>query len=437
MTPQAARAGVELEFEVRQAAVTSRRRVRGPVITIGRDRSATIAFPDDVTVSRHHAEITVGEAGCVIAERSNSLNHTYVNGTRLVEPRPLTRGDTISLGANGPQLRLMDIVAGQTATVPPPPAAAPPAPVATPRARDAGVVGARPRGAGPAAQPGAAAGTTVVRRLNAQLNQFVKGHRTFVRTLVAAGIVAVVGVAVGGKMLYDEVHKVRPTDWAAIGERLRPGLAYISVDEARSTSSGSGFLVDASGLVATNYHVIDGAKKVSVQFADADEEFASPGYVFADKSLDLAVIKVDLPASPPRTVFSLSEAQVRPLQPVAVFGSPQGLRHVLAQGTIQKVATLSSITQELRVKDSHRGDMLVIVHGADQGPGNSGGPLVDERGEVVGINSWTLDPKVEMANSNTGYVRTREFPMSVHVKHLREHLPDAKAPIRDYDTLPR
>lgn len=451
----------ELTFEVRRDGDVSRRRVAGPVVTIGRSRASTIAFPDDGTVSREHAEIVVREGICTITPR-NSLNHTFVNGVRLSGSQRLSIGDLVSLGSAGPQMRLVSIDAAGSERDPQPEAVSGPqsgraAAMHGEHARDklVRVAGEPAPRKSPAAFNGDRSnresrgpGTTIIHRLNERLNLFTERQKKLVLWLAVACVAAIVGLAVGAKVFWDytqsewsqiateidrKVEKVKPTDWSELWERLRPSLAFISTKADEHTGIGSGFLIDGSGLVATNYHVIEDSITVTVQFADSDREYPSPGFVFASKDLDLAIIKVDLGPGTAKPAFRLSAAEVRPLQPVAAFGSPLGLRNVVSRGSVEKVERLSVIAKELLGgKTRLRDDRRMVIHSAEIASGNSGGPLVGENGEVVGVNTMVL-PGEKLGRSEKSHAR--DFFMAVHVEHLRSSLPASNAAVRPYSSL--
>jgi serine protease Do len=159
-----------------------------------------------------------------------------------------------------------------------------------------------------------------------------------------------------------------------------------ALEEQRRT--GSGFLASTDGFVLTNAHVVAGAREVSVVLARAaardapDRSLVRPSgerlpatIVGVDEETDLAVLKVegtDLPALP----FADSDA-LQPGNVVLAFGSPMGLQHSVTMGIVSAVGR--------QLEDDH--PMVYIQTDAPINPGSSGGPLVDTRGRVVGINT--------------------------------------------------
>jgi len=146
--------------------------------------------------------------------------------------------------------------------------------------------------------------------------------------------------------------------------------------------TGSGFVVDQSGLVLTNNHVIEGADSVVVIFSDGTKR---QGQVLgADSNHDLAVVKVDLPANvTPVTLGDSDKVQVG--ETAIAIGSPFGLDQTVTQGIISAVH-----------RDWEPGDGSVqrdlIQSDTPINPGNSGGPLLNANGEVIGINTMIESP---------------------------------------------
>lgn len=141
------------------------------------------------------------------------------------------------------------------------------------------------------------------------------------------------------------------------------------------SSLGSGVLVDASGIVVTNYHVIGGADEVRIALSDG-REYASR-IVLQDEALDLAILKVDADEEFPIAPLGDSEAlQVGDL--VLAIGNPFGVGQTTTSGIVSAVArSLGGI-----------GDFGYFIQtDAAINPGNSGGALINMRGEVVGINT--------------------------------------------------
>ena len=134
---------------------------------------------------------------------------------------------------------------------------------------------------------------------------------------------------------------------------------------------GSGFIISADGFVMTNAHVVDGADEVLVTLTDKREFKAR--IVGADKRTDVAVVKIEASGLPAVRIGDVSRLKVG--EWVMAIGSPFGLENTVTAGIVS-------------AKQRDTGDSLPFIQtDVAVNPGNSGGPLINMRGEVVGINS--------------------------------------------------
>ena len=137
---------------------------------------------------------------------------------------------------------------------------------------------------------------------------------------------------------------------------------------------GSGFILSQDGYILTNAHVVSGAGEVTVRLADAKREFKAK-VVGADERTDVALIQVDASGLPVATLGKSSNLE--PGQWVAAIGSPFGFANTITAGIVS--ATQRALPAETYVP--------FIQTDVAVNPGNSGGPLINLAGEVVGINS--------------------------------------------------
>jgi serine protease Do len=203
----------------------------------------------------------------------------------------------------------------------------------------------------------------------------------------------------------DELRKLNEAAGALI-KKVSPSVVQVLVTgygpleegEKGSTSSvigrqraiGSGFVVDSSGYIMTNAHVVNGAQRVQVVLPPAIEELplraalstrttvVPARIVGVARDIDLALIKVDTEKLP-----ALTLADYRKLgqgEMVFAFGSPEGLRNSVTMGVVSAVARQIDVDSPL----------VYIQTDAAINPGNSGGPLVNVDGEVVGVNTFIL-----------------------------------------------
>jgi S1-C subfamily serine protease len=148
------------------------------------------------------------------------------------------------------------------------------------------------------------------------------------------------------------------------------------------SGSGSGVVVERSGRVLTNNHVVEGARAISVRFADGSVREAR--VLGADRGNDLALLQVELP--PGAAVAPLGDSDKAAVGETAIaIGSPFGLEGTVTQGIVSAV-------QRTWAPGSGRVRRGLIQTDAPINPGNSGGPLLNAAGEVIGINTMIESP---------------------------------------------
>jgi S1-C subfamily serine protease len=144
-------------------------------------------------------------------------------------------------------------------------------------------------------------------------------------------------------------------------------------------ASGSGFIISTDGFVVTNNHVIEAAQDIKVSLADGRTVNAE--LKGADPSTDIAVLKIDVTG-----LKALSFADSEKLQPgqIAIaIGNPLGLQHTVTAGVV------SALGRTLRANNGRLIDDIIQTD-ASLNPGNSGGPLVNSLGQVIGVNTATI-----------------------------------------------
>ncbi len=153
----------------------------------------------------------------------------------------------------------------------------------------------------------------------------------------------------------------------------QPDGPFDGPDNGPAHGTGSGFIVSADGTILTNAHVVEGADEVTVKLAD-NREFKAK-VLGSDKATDVAVLKIDATNLP--TVKTGNPAATRVGEWVVAIGAPYGLEHTVTSGIVS--AKSRSLPGESVVP--------FIQTDAAVNPGNSGGPLFNLAGEVIGINS--------------------------------------------------
>jgi S1-C subfamily serine protease len=235
-----------------------------------------------------------------------------------------------------------------------------------------------------------------------------------VASAVLGGAVAVAGVALLGDLDGDTTvvteTAATPTPGLApssaasmtinqIYERAAPGVVRVNRN-TNSTSTfsdpsglGSGFVIDKTGHIVTNYHVVEGASEVNVSFSNRDTVRAE--IVGTDPSTDLAVLRVETSANALTPLPLGNSDKVRVGDPVVAIGNPFGLDRTVTSGIVSALQRLITAPNSFAIDH-------VIQTDAPINPGNSGGPLLNARGQVIGVNTQIETGTGSSATGNVG-----------------------------------
>ncbi len=159
---------------------------------------------------------------------------------------------------------------------------------------------------------------------------------------------------------------------------VSPSVVAINVFRSTDGGSGSGFVIDTSGHILTNYHVVQGALEVVVNFLDGTITRAE--IIGLDPDSDLAVIKVDIPSDRLFPVRFGNSLDLVIGQSVVAIGSPFGQRWTMTSGIVSALERSIDSLGVYQIGAAIQTDAAI-------NPGNSGGPLLNLMGEVVGVNS--------------------------------------------------
>lgn len=207
----------------------------------------------------------------------------------------------------------------------------------------------------------------------------LRGRAAAVAGPMAAAPGSGAGVSAGGAVAGRAVALTGDVDVAAIYRQAAPAVVEIIAPGSRRSpgSTGTGFIFDGRGYILTNFHVVDGAQRVKVQL---DDGTVLDGTVLGtDPGNDLAVVQVN-PQGRTLPVLPLGDSDaVQPGEPAIAIGYPLGSKSV----------TAGVVSGKNRSAESPSGwqQLGMIQTDAALNPGNSGGPLLNARGEVIGVNA--------------------------------------------------
>ena len=244
---------------------------------------------------------------------------------------------------------------------------------------------------------------------------------TLVASAVLGGVVAVGAVALLGGL--DATTTVVTQTAAAPTSRLAPasgdamsineiyeraasGVVRINATNNSTSSSGStdpfggqgsalgsGFVIDKTGHIVTNYHVVRDAGEVTVSFSNRDTVKAE--VVGTDPSTDIAVLRVETSANALTPLPLGNSDAVRVGDPVIAIGNPFGLDRTVTSGIVSALQRLITAPNQFTIDH-------VIQTDAPINPGNSGGPLLNARGQVIGVNTQIETGSGTSATGNVG-----------------------------------
>jgi S1-C subfamily serine protease len=260
------------------------------------------------------------------------------------------------------------------------------------------------------------------------------GRVTPIVALVFAGVIGA-GVALAGAALVGgldgtntvTVHDVtvessskipttfktdRPLTIAEIYKRTAPGVVLITATSTSSSTDnffnnpfgtpqsqqqralGSGFVIDKSGYIITNYHVVEGARSIQVTFSNNASIKAR--LVGSDPSTDIAVLRVNTNSRALTPLVLGDSDRVQVGDSVVAIGNPFGLSRTVTAGIV------SAIQREIAAPNDYAIEH-VIQTDAPINHGNSGGPLINTRGEVIGVNAQIETGGTAQGNVGVGF----------------------------------
>ena len=223
------------------------------------------------------------------------------------------------------------------------------------------------------------------------------------------GQTAALGMVLG--LVFAATVRGDDTTRKALFAKVNPSVVQVRQENG---SLGSGFVVAVDGdsaIVSTNYHVVEGAKKITIFFPADDREMKNgleaDGYIDIQTIRDLALVHFNLKG---KKVAPLKIADNPPEQgdTVYTFGSPVGQRNTIAVGMVSCVRSgkeVADLMDRLGKGAYEKGmgyttDATWIQHTAPMSHGNSGGPLVNDKGQVVGLNTMNFAQRHAAGRAN-------------------------------------
>jgi S1-C subfamily serine protease len=233
---------------------------------------------------------------------------------------------------------------------------------------------------------------------------------------VVGGVLALAGAALLGKLgSHTTIQQISPLGGGGVGnvtlqapttagaltaeqiyKRDAPGVVQVTATEPAqgSESLGSGFVIDKAGHIVTNFHVVRGATKIFVSFSGQDQLTGT--VVGVDPSTDIAVLKIQTQASALTPLELGNSDAVRVGDTVYAIGNPFGYTRTLTSGIVSAVQRRITAPNTLPIDNAIQTDAS-INHG------NSGGPLLDAAGRVIGVTSQIYAENSQQGNIGIGF----------------------------------
>ncbi len=169
---------------------------------------------------------------------------------------------------------------------------------------------------------------------------------------------------------------------------------FFFFDEVPTEGSGSGSVLDKDGHILTNFHVIAGARQITVTLYDGNAYDA--GVVGQDPANDIAVLRITAPPETLHPVVYGDSSRLRVGQKAYAIGNPFGLERTMTIGIV------SSLNRAIRSRSGRKMNSI-IQHDAALNSGNSGGPLLDSRARLIGMNTAIANPSQTGENTGIGF----------------------------------
>jgi len=197
-----------------------------------------------------------------------------------------------------------------------------------------------------------------------------------------------------GAMSVNEIYERAAPGVVQITSTGQAGVSILPAGDPRQLALGSGFVMDKAGHIVTNFHVVEGAVEIRVSFSNRDTVEAT--LVGTDPSTDLAVLEVDTSASALTPLWLGDSDKVRVGDPVVAIGNPFGLDRTATAGIVSALQRFITAPNQYTIDH-------VIQTDAPINHGNSGGPLLNTHGQVIGVNTQIETGGISTGNVGIGF----------------------------------
>lgn len=240
-------------------------------------------------------------------------------------------------------------------------------------------------------------------------------------------------VALGAVALLCWASVAKAVDSQVVFEKVKTSVVQVNIGKG---SLGSGCVLDPKeGIIVTNFHVIEHAKgeKVTVAFpADGDgKTYPVEGYLEIVPTKDIALIRID-PSKRKLKPLKIAASLPSPGEHVYAFGSPLGLSLSFTEGPVSAIRTgkqVSDIADQMFGKGMYEKEQgydfeaTWVQHAAPISPGNSGGPLTNANGELLGLNTWHL-------------TQGQNLNFAISAVNVQQVLSKASRVVKKFESLP-
>lgn len=374
---------------------------------VGRDPDCALPLDGDGarTVSWRHLRLEQAGDGVQVVDLGSS-NGTFVNDVRCEPSRTAQVGDHISLGRQGPVLEVLPVESpqapaaagpfgylGSELAIPGDPASpAPRAPVSSPAGPPPLAHSPGPARAAEAPSESGASGSGSSGQ-GATRVMLLKYQSRMQYMVIGLSVLALAGLGATALLYFqpDNDEQLR-----RLIDRVQNAVVHIEVAREDGGAVGSGYIADAEGTVVTNFHVIRQGLRAQVTFQDGTTA-GVVGFVHVDREHDLALLRLEAARSSLPKPLPLAEQVPEKGALLMAFGSPRGFQGSFSRGEMVTMRTGAQLA-ELGLSGM-AADSTWVQTTAPVLHGNSGGPLVNGKGEVVGINTMGPNETLNFASS--------------------------------------